>query len=183
MKRSSTGFTLIELLIVIAVIGVLVSSLVFVINPRGQLARSRDVQRRADLKSLQTALEQYHNDHGEYPKTAGVVGCPSNWCGETAGYGNHRTDYIPGLVPSYIRKLPNDPKVGVPNTSPGVHALCSDGQQVGYLYRSDDGLNYTLLSHCGPEAPNVLNKPTDPFYDSVRPNWAWRVCSGTNGCL
>ncbi len=69
--KSKSGFTLIELLVVIAIIGLLSTlSIVALNNAR---ARARDARRVADIKQIQTALELYYNDKGEYPASASVV--------------------------------------------------------------------------------------------------------------
>ncbi|MEK7061251.1 MAG: type II secretion system protein [Patescibacteria group bacterium] len=62
------GFTLIELLVVIALIGIL-STLVLA-NLNSARERSRDAQRKSDLRSIQTALRLYYNDAGGYPTNA-----------------------------------------------------------------------------------------------------------------
>ena len=49
---SEKGFTLIELLVTIAIIGVLSS--VLLVNLSGFRVRTRDVQRKRDLRTLQT---------------------------------------------------------------------------------------------------------------------------------
>lgn len=61
------GFTLIELLVVIALIGIL--STLVVANLNSARERSRDVQRKADLRSLQTAFRLYYNDIGGFPES------------------------------------------------------------------------------------------------------------------
>lgn len=126
--KNSPAFTLIELLVVIAIIGLL-SSIVFaaVNNAR---AKARDARRIADLREVQKALEMYYADHGKYPSTNG------QWRGtEPKGgvscYGNYGDNAIPGLAPTYIPRIPRDPK---PSTN---HC---------YLYRSD-GVNYMFLAH------------------------------------
>ena len=43
------GFSLIELLVVMGVLGIIVGSAVFTINPLEQLQKSRDVERKNDL--------------------------------------------------------------------------------------------------------------------------------------
>ena len=74
MKRqlSKKGFTLVELLLVMALIGVLASALIVLINPVAQFQRSRDSQRKNDLAQVQRALEQYYNDFNSYPASSGV---------------------------------------------------------------------------------------------------------------
>ncbi len=65
--KLNKGFTLVELLIVIAIIGVLASLLM--VNFVGIRQRARDAQRKSDLRQIQSALELYRSDQGEYPKT------------------------------------------------------------------------------------------------------------------
>jgi len=154
--KNKKGFTLIELLVVIAIIGVLSSVVLTSLN--SARAKGRDAKRKVEMTSLQTALELYRLDNDAYPSSG------SSWRGAVSygGYGTGSTGYIPGLVPTYIAALPLDPK----------------GTLDGYLYLSD-GINYKLLSHVSPESyPPSGTK----FYDSVRPTWAWKLCSGEPAC-
>jgi len=74
--------------------------------------------------------------------------------------------YIPGLTPDYISVLPTDPKKDISGWS-------------GYLYRSN-GTEYKLLSHAN--GPESFPSAGQPFYDPVRPTWAWMLCSGGPAC-
>lgn len=67
--RKSSGFTLIELLIVIAVIGVLASVVLAVINPLEQLSKSRDAGRRSSVTQLGKAMSAYflNTSNSQYP--------------------------------------------------------------------------------------------------------------------
>lgn len=153
-QKQTRGFTLIELLVVIAIIGILSSVVLASLNTAR--TKARDTVRKSDLKQLQTALALYYTDNGSYPS--------GGWRGAVSygGYGTGASGYIPGLVPTYISVLPLDPK----------------GSLDGYLYLSD-GINYKLLSHVSPESyPSV----GQPFYDPVRPTWAWMLCSGEPAC-
>ncbi|MFA5106845.1 MAG: prepilin-type N-terminal cleavage/methylation domain-containing protein [Patescibacteria group bacterium] len=69
------GFTLIELLVVIAIIG-LISSMSLIVL-RGKVMAARDAKRRADMATLQTALELYYMDHQYYPGNNGCSQLPS----------------------------------------------------------------------------------------------------------
>ncbi|MDQ1299878.1 MAG: ral secretion pathway protein [Patescibacteria group bacterium] len=158
-QKQTRGFTLIELLVVIAIIGILSSVVLASLN--SARTKARDTVRKSDLKQLQTALELYYNSSGSYPST----GSPNpSWRGAVSygGYGTGASGYIPGLVPTHISVLPLDPK----------------GSLDGYLYLSD-GINYKLLSHVSPESYPSVGKP---FYDPVRPTWAWMLCSGEPAC-
>ena len=53
------GFTLIELLIVIAILAILATTVVLVLNPAQILAETRDGQRLNDLSTLQSAISLY----------------------------------------------------------------------------------------------------------------------------
>ena len=78
------AFTLIELLVVIALIGIL-STLVLA-NLNSARERSRDAQRKSDLRSIQTALRLYYNDAGGYPAVLPAWGSP--WVVGTTTYMN-----------------------------------------------------------------------------------------------
>lgn len=65
MPKFKSAFTLIELLVVIAIIGLLTTIAVIALN--NARAKSRDAERVADAKQIQTALELFFNDNGRYP--------------------------------------------------------------------------------------------------------------------
>lgn len=53
------GFTLIELLIVIAILAILTTTVVLVLNPAQMLAEARDSQRMSDLDSTRSAISLF----------------------------------------------------------------------------------------------------------------------------
>lgn len=69
--QSVHGFTLVELMVVVTILGILTAIAFSTFSTIQQSAR--DAQRQADLKVIQSALEQYHADQGFYPDTL-IVG-------------------------------------------------------------------------------------------------------------
>jgi type II secretion system protein G len=160
-KRNS-GFTLIELLVVIAIIGILSS--VVLASLSTARAKARDASRMSAMKQVQNALEIYRVSNPTYPTTGGA------WWGVSANGGSRATSganaYIPGLTPTYMSVLPTDPKGDTTGWS-------------GFLYRSD-GTNYKLLIHTN--GPESFPSAGQPFYDPVRPTWAWMICTAEPAC-
>ena len=170
MISMQRGFTLIELLVVIAIIGVLSSVVLVSLNTARY--KANDAKRRSDLQSLQTALEIYYNTHGAYPSTGGA------WYGVSSPASiQSANNWIPGLVADGdISSLPEDPAYPSPQTT----SPCNSNWPAMYLYNSKNGTGYKLLDHCAPNSAVVNGNTTDPMYDSVRPTWAWQVCSGSD---
>lgn len=59
------GFTLIEIVIVLGILGVLFSLLF--IGFTGVQVNARDTRRRGDIDQINTAIQQYRQDNGQYP--------------------------------------------------------------------------------------------------------------------
>jgi type II secretion system protein G len=125
MKNNKKGFTLIELLVVIAILGLLTT--IALVSLGGARSKARDARRLSDIKQIQTALELYYNEAGQYP-TAATLGMlvPSN----TA---------IPKIT-GYMEKLPIDPNTNEVSS-------CYTGLLSGattYTYQSTNGATYTI---------------------------------------
>lgn len=69
------GFTLIELLITISIIAILSAISLAMLSEINQ--SGRDAKRVSDLKSVQSALEQYYADQGVYPIPGSTNDCPA----------------------------------------------------------------------------------------------------------
>jgi len=105
VQKSKKGFTLIELLVVIAIIGLL-STIVMVFYGNAR-EKARDSRRLADLKQMQTALELYYTDEGDYPAGSGVtLGTADYACLNNTGW--HTT----GCADAYMGNVPADPSGG-----------------------------------------------------------------------
>ena len=75
-KFHKKGFTLIELLIVVAIIAILTG--IGATRYQEVIKRGRDTQRKSDLRSVATALEQYYGDRSSYPTdVSGSITCGS----------------------------------------------------------------------------------------------------------
>lgn len=99
-RNDEKGFSLIELLVVIVIIGLLATIVAINVIPAGNKARVEKAK--ADIATLENALEQYRLDNLTYPSTSdglqALLAAP------------------PGLAQperyrqgGYIKKLPNDP--------------------------------------------------------------------------
>jgi len=75
MNKNKRGFTLVELLVVISIIAILATLLMA--NFIGVRQRGRDGQRKSNLFQVQSALELYRSDAGNYPDTASFPACGS----------------------------------------------------------------------------------------------------------
>lgn len=170
---------MVELLIVIVIIGILAVALL----PRvaGAPARARDEQRKADVNSMVTVLEQYNGDLGYYPVgTAAATSC----------FGVSTTDTIhAALIPAYLQDAPSDP-----NTTNSPVSGCSGGYFYKSLTNSGSGTtatNYIIVA----KLERAITAPTDGIYctstaltsttfasytASVSTINGWAACSATN---
>ena len=101
-----TGFTLIELLVVITIIGMLATLLLY--NFNDARLRTRDAQRKSDLRQIKSALSIYYSVWEEYPihnTDYDIVGCGDGETPTVCTWGEAWTRE--GEV--YIKPLPNDP--------------------------------------------------------------------------
>jgi prepilin-type N-terminal cleavage/methylation domain-containing protein len=134
--KSKLGFTLIELLIVIAIIAVLATAVVLILNPAELLRTARDTQRLSDFKKIQSALEYFRLHTGRFPQSPGGPLWADHWrnfatCLET-GTGCGFT--LPPGYQSVLTKVPQDPlhnpanPGGTPTYFPGYPTGCTAGE-------------------------------------------------------
>jgi general secretion pathway protein G len=80
------GFTLVEMMVVIVIIGLLAT--IVIINVMPATERAAQARVRADLSTIEQAVDMYKLENLRYPTTQ---------------------EGLNALVPKYIRRLPNDP--------------------------------------------------------------------------
>lgn len=88
--------------------------------PTSDTPLARDIQRKADLATIQTYLEGYKADKGVYPTAVAAVKTSDT-----------SSVLVTSLVPTYVSLMPVDPK-----SSEGYY----------YGYKSADGITYELTS-------------------------------------
>jgi general secretion pathway protein G len=124
------GFTLTELMVVIFIIGLLAT--VVLINVLPSQDRAMVTKARADIATLETAMQQYKLDNLTFPSAADGLAALRSAPAGLADPGRYR----PG---GYIRNLPNDPwgrpyQLAVPgqNGQPfSIYSLGADGAPGG----------------------------------------------------
>ena len=105
-------------MIVIAILGILATAVISLINPSLQIQKSRDARRKSDLKQIQAALELYRADCGSYPAPAAGNGVPSPLTSASTPVVSPSN--CTGLNVTYMQAVPKDPK----NT---VYYYCTSG--------------------------------------------------------
>jgi hypothetical protein len=108
-----------------------------------------------DFQQMSGALTAYKKAHGAYPIASFVTAYPN---------GKHEPHWIPGLVPDYLVKIPEDPRGSSDPTRQ-------------YMYASD-GKNFKIISHA-PEDFVAVAQKLPQLIDPRRPTWAYGIW--TNG--
>lgn len=162
-KLETNGMTLIEILVVIALIGILASGLIVILNPVKQLQKSRDANRKSEIKQIQAAVELHRSDNSRYPGFYNFNNPVYGWApvGGLAINGNGVT---------YMTSIPTGPNTGGDNCK-------------GYLYAGNAN-NYTIFT--------ILENISDTDATSVKPaptyggggyspngNRSWAITSGS----
>lgn len=146
MNKFKKAYTLIEMLMVVAIIGILASSIL--IGLGSTRSKARDTRRITDLKSTQTALELYYSKYGVYPSM--TPGSNETW--EWSELTDVLTSDETGLK---LSKIPKDPL----NNNEHKYMYATDGQSyvLGVKMETkdqslDDDLDGSILGmDCGDE--------------------------------
>ncbi|OGI64956.1 hypothetical protein A3A95_02275 [Candidatus Nomurabacteria bacterium RIFCSPLOWO2_01_FULL_39_18] len=110
MKKivKNKGFTLIEILVVIAIIAILAAIVLVAINPAKRFQDARNTQRRANVESILSAVQQNMVDNKGIFTCAGPGAIPAvaTVMEDTGGYD------IAECISAYLLVLPVDPQNG-----------------------------------------------------------------------
>lgn len=141
--ESNRGFTLVELIVVIAVIGVLAGAIILGLNPLTQFKKTRDAERKSNLREIKTALALYYSIHGEYPADSGgaIVGCDPGACSWGEKW---ELDTV-----VYMKILPADPKADNPQYQYNASADQNSFYLIATLEIEDDPDAAKSQAQCG----------------------------------
>ncbi len=146
--RNEEGFTLIEMLVVIAIIGLLSSTIL--VGLGDARARARDARRIADIRQIQNGLENYYSDNGFYPPDlySSVYGLPNDPLGGKYAYIRKSSQsYVVGAclekprsdeIPSYVSNDDDVSPVDDPQVPPRS-CTCADKSSYCVYMGTDPG--------------------------------------------
>ena len=139
--RPEKGFTLLEILLVVAAIAILAGIVIVAINPGRQLGETRNAQRKVDVRTILSAVQQYQLREGSLPDAINV-GSTCN----TEEYEICRTGASPCQTDlseltdnaTYLTAMPIDPSTGstgtgyfiMKSTATGRVTVCAPGAEL-----------------------------------------------------
>jgi len=141
MQQNKKGFTLIELLVVIAIIGLLSTMSVLALNQAR--ARARDAKRISDVKQIQTALELYYNEEGQYPTTVTTGGTIQSTAGNV-----------------YLASVPTPPTPTDGSACPGTQPSYTYAKQTATGTGGSYTINYCLGATINTVTGNTIQTAT-----------------------
>jgi prepilin-type N-terminal cleavage/methylation domain-containing protein len=141
MARSTVkGLTLIEIVVVIALIVVITGIYFLAANPAGQLAQSRNNERKLHLETIMQAVRQNIADQNneQFSCTSGPLPTSSKKMASGGASGTYNIG--PCLIPTYIFSLPADP------SAPTGHYNSNADYDTGYNIAINSSTGQITLS-------------------------------------
>lgn len=139
-KRGQGGFTLIEIMVVVVIIGILIG--LVAPNILGRVDKARVTAAKADIATLEQALEMYRLDNHAYPSTdQGLEALVTKPSGEPDARNWNPEGYLKK------KKVPLDPwgrayqyvSPGQDNRPYDLYSFGADGREGGEGYDADIG--------------------------------------------
>lgn len=145
---NNKAFTLIELIIVIAIIGVIASSIIVAINPTERLGKAKDAQRLTEANNIEEAIERYTADNGSLPSNISSMSANTIYmiseagdsesndgtfidCLDIAGQiEKYDIDSGSTLVPNYLSNIPIDPSETDPSTNGSGYYIIKNSNNI-----------------------------------------------------
>lgn len=144
---NSLGFTLIEILVAISIISLMLG---LVLSAGLALQKNgRDARRNSDLRSIQTALQQYYADNNYYPDASFVL--------------SSLTSFTVGGK-KYLNEIPKDPNLG--STTPYAYVPLKSNGSGGC--NNSDQLTF-CVNYCLYTKLEFGKDSTHPVCDTTRP--------------
>ena len=137
-KRSQLGFTLLEIMVVVVILGILAT----MVAPQilGRADDARITKAKADIVSLESALDLYQLDNYVYPTTSQGLESLASKPSESPEPRNYKHG-------GYVKSLPKDPwgyeylylNPGIKGGIYDIYTLGADGEEGGEGANSDIG--------------------------------------------
>ena len=131
MKRAEHGFTLLEILLVVAAIAILAGIVIVAINPGRQLGETRNAERRVDVRTILSAIQQFQLKNGSLPSAINTSSNCSDQENEICKTGGSpcQTD-LSELTDNqtYLTAMPVDPSAGSTGTGYFVSKSATTGR-------------------------------------------------------
>lgn len=133
------GFTLLEILLVVAAIAILAGIIIVAINPARQLGETRNAQRKVDVRTILSAVQQYQLKNGSVPDGVptvdyadGCIAAEHEICATDGSCSNYINLNVLTDGALYITAMPKDPQGGttVDGTGYAIVQLSSNNRVV-----------------------------------------------------
>jgi len=149
--KTRRAFTVLQTIAAFFMIGMLVSIIIFVVNPQRQLAETRNSKRVADAGTILTAINEYVIDHNSAPAgmddTLRVIGTANVGCNLNCWTGVGTSSCLnlaPILTPKYLLDIPMDPILGTAERTYFAVRKKANDRIVVYSCGAELGENLTI---------------------------------------
>lgn len=104
------GLTLVEVVLIVAILGLVTTAALLIMNPAKRAAQTRNVQREASVRRIADAVEQYRKDTAQTPP-ASITNQATEICASTAAQCTSLVDLsVLTDQEKYLSALPKDPQ-------------------------------------------------------------------------